>query len=219
MKYVKWREFFGLLFGSLKIGFQCIRVMLSLSRAPGKIVSIFGGMEVNQSSKYAKKAYECAQMLAARDFAILTGGGPGIMQAANCGAISVDENGINAHKSFGIGVKGVDVNFLNPCASVIKVQNFAVRKWLMIRYSSGFVILPGGFGTGDEFFDLLNSLKTGQRGKAPVILVGVEYWQPVVEWLTDKALKEGFIREKDLGLFFVTDDCKEVVTILQDLAQ
>lgn len=200
---------FSLFCAAVRIGFNMIAARIYIARSSHKIVAMFGGMEIDQQHQYAQMARNIARVLAQRHYAILTGGGPGIMEAANCGAAE-----INREQSFAFGVKGADSAYKSPCTHVFKAYNFFVRKWLLIYYADAFVILPGGFGTGDEFFELVNLIKVRARARMPVILVGADYWQPLVVWLTTRAVKEGFISEWDLNLFFVTDSVDEVVQII-----
>lgn len=199
-----------LAYGAMRIGMNLIAARFYIARASDPVIALFGGMEVDQRHQYAQKARVVARALAQARFSVLTGGGPGIMEAANCGASEV-----SAQQSFAFGVKGADVGYNNPCAKVFRAYNYFVRKWMLIHYAQGFVILPGGFGTGDEFFELLNLMKMRARTQIPVILVGTEYWQPLIIWLTTQALKEGFVSEQDLNLFFATDSVEEVIHILK----
>ena len=139
---------------------------------------------------------------------VITGGGPGIMEAANCGAYasSVRTSGV---RSIGIEVDGLQSEQINHCADqIIMVEEFAIRKWLLIHYSSAFVVFPGGCGTLDELFEVTTLIETGFLEKTPIILFGKEYWQTIIDWEIN-AFKLGLMLEKDLKPFFVTDDYNE----------
>lgn len=191
-------------------GWQVMRGVMALSRFKEPIVTIFGGTCAQKDNEYVQKSSQLARMLAENKFAVISGGGPGIMLAAMCGASSVQG------KTLGIGVYGVDEEFQNPCAPLIKVDHFFVRKWLLMRYSVGFVIFPGGVGTADELFGLLNEMRVKFMRRVPIILVGKSYWQPLLHWLSDHALKQGFVAHEDLHLLTVTDDLQHAVRLIQE---
>jgi uncharacterized protein (TIGR00730 family) len=196
------RMFFQLLYGIWKLS--------KLKKAP---VTIFGGSRLGPESEYIKKAQQLATMLAEFDIPVLTGGGPGIMEAASCG--------IEAHKgkvvtTIGIGVKGLGDPAFNKCVrNAIQMDTFTSRKWLLVKYSIGFAIFPGGFGTLDELAELLTLIQTKMRPKAPIVLIGKSYWKPFMDWIEQSALKHGLIRPEDVRLFSVTDDINEAFNLLQ----
>lgn len=181
--------------------------MWRISRYAPPFVSIFGGARLKQTDYYALKAHELAQKLVDKDISVLTGGGPGIMEAANCGAIYARRG--KGH-SIGIGVR--DLNEPpNICVQdFIKLNQFWARKWLLTRYSSAFVVFPGGFGTLDELSEVLTLMQTNKAPRNPVILVGTEYWKLFMDWCVKEALHHGVIRQEEINLLFVTDDLEEV---------
>jgi len=140
------------------------------------------------------------------------------MVAANCGAAETRKKGEKA-QTLGIAVSGIDEDFMNPCADTLFVNYFFMRKWLLIRYSVGFIIFPGGVGTMDELFDLLNMMKHHRVPPLPVVLIGVEYWQPLVKWFKESALKGGLIDERLTELFVVTDDIDEAYDLLYEVCE
>lgn len=196
--------FFNLLYGIFKLA--------KLKKAP---VSIFGGTNWSLDSIYAYKASRLAHLLSKSNIPILTGGGPGIMQAASCGTIINDNS--KEIKNIGVSVQGITPITFNECVqSSILMNNFFSRKWLLISYSIGFVIFPGGFGTLDELFNLLTLIKTKKRSKVPIILIGKDYWNVFISWLENYTLKDELITKEDLNLLLVTDDIDEAFSILID---
>lgn len=205
MKMKYFRECISIFFHSIQVGYQLMTSFFRLARLPMPIVTVFGGAQSDRSGKFAKQAHDLSQRLAKAGISVITGGGPGIMVSANCGAASVRKKGEMA-QTLGIAVSGIDDDFINPCADTFDVNYFFMRKWLLIRYSVGFVVFPGGIGTMDELFDLLNMLKHHRVPPLPVVLIGTEYWKPLVSWFKDSALKSGLIDERLMKLFIVTDD-------------
>ncbi len=201
---VMLRTFFNVLFGIVKIS--------KLEHAP---VTIFGGARLKSDSIYMKKAAELAHKLAESGIPVLTGGGPGIMEAASCGATKTNKGVIT---SIGITVSGLaDNEPTSPCTpDVIVMDNYSARKWLLIHYSIGYAVFPGGFGTLDELTDLLTLIQTKLKVKAPIVLIGKEYWQPIMDWIYNSALKEGLIAKEDVELFTITDDIDEAFKLLQE---
>jgi len=147
---------------------------------------------------------------------VLTGGGPGIMEAANCGAMPKDKP-VKPATTMGIGIKGMlHEEGINVCAGeYIALDYFFSRKWLLINYSIGFIVFPGGFGTFDELSDLLNLLQTGKRFSAPVILIGVEFWRPYVE-LLNNARKLVVLSPDNEPRIIVTDDLEHAVKVVTE---
>ncbi len=176
----------------------------------GKAVSIFGGSRITPGHKYYKLAEETAYLLAKAGFAIITGSGPGIMEAGNKGARRAKGRSIGLNIQIPIEQRSnlyVD--------TLLDFRYFFVRKVMFVKYAKAFVIMPGGYGTLDELFESLNLIQTERIGKFPVILVGKEYWLGMLEWLRGTVLKNGNIAGEDLNIFTVTDDPKEVVSIIK----
>lgn len=187
----------------IKAGWQVMKTAYVIRTTLRKsVVTIFGSAQLAQDSFYSQQAYELAKKLTNRGYSILTGGGPGIMNAANCGASSV---GAQAPATLGIGVDGIDEGFTSGCGRSINVSQFFGRQWLLMRYSCAFVFFPGGIGTLDEFFELLTACKHNYVKRLPIILVGTQFWQPIVDWYA-KALADGYIIKDNGQLFYVTDD-------------
>jgi len=218
MKFKYIRECFSLFLHSMRVGWELMCSFIKLSKLRMPVITIFGGAKVDKEGDYAKKAYEIARKFVEHEVSVLTGGGPGIMDAANCGAASVHkEHKCRKSDTIGIAVSGIDAWFASECYyDTIRVSYFFMRKWLLIRYSVGFVIFPGGLGTMDELFDLLNLLKHHKIPEFPIILIGKEYWQPLLDF-QDMALKKGFITDKRLAeLFIVTDDVDDAFKIVYE---
>ncbi len=193
---------------SFKAAFQLSYGVYRLSKLTQPIVAVFGGKGAYYKGKYAKWAYQFSEKIIDHNMSVITGGGPGIMEAANCGAFESSEK--KKEVTLGIRVKGVDATFLNKCASFIKVDYFFVRKWLLTHYACGFVHFPGGIGTVDELFEVLNLMKVKKVKKVPIILVGTDYWKNLIEWY-EHALKSDLIDAPLQSMLVITDDIDEAV--------
>ena len=175
----------------------------------GPCVSIFGSARTNPENKYYAIAEELAYQLTQHKFGVITGGGPGIMEAGNKGA----KRG---------GGKSVGLNILLPFEQepniyidndkIINFDYFFVRKVMFIKYAQGFIVLPGGYGTLDEMFEALTLIQTKKSGKFPIILFGTEFWSGLINWIKDVLLKEeNNISEEDLDLIKIVDSPEEAV--------
>ncbi len=214
MKHNWLKEYLKFIIKVPKLLFQFAFMMYKFSRLQGKIITIFGGREAHKGGKYEKQAYKIATQCIEQGMSIITGGGPGVMNGANCGAHDkAQELGLK-NKTLGICVPGVDIGFVSSCAPVYWVDYFFMRKWLLIRYSCGFIIFPGGIGTLDETFELLNLVKTYKIPQIPIVLFDKDYWQPIIDWY-DKALDKKFILKEFKHLFMVTDDISKAILALQ----
>ena len=177
-----------------------------ISKLKQPIVTIFGSSRIKQDTPYATKAHELGQRFFDNGISILTGGGPGIMEAASCDLMQ--KKGSTA-KSIGINVTGLE-DRPNKCASeYFELKYFFARKWLLTQYSAGFVIFPGGFGTLDEMAGVLTLIQTKNLKQMPVVLIGKEYWAPFIDWIRNEALVHGAILKEELEFFYVTDDLDE----------
>ncbi|MBO6792439.1 MAG: TIGR00730 family Rossman fold protein [Balneolaceae bacterium] len=179
----------------------------------GPCVSIFGSARTNHDNEYYKLATEFAAQLSHKGFGVITGGGPGIMEAANKGAFDAEG------KSVGVGIElpfeqGLN-EFVHPNYS-INFNYFFVRKVMFVKYSQALVVFPGGFGTLDELFESLTLVQTQKISKIPIILFGSSYWQGLVDWMNTSMKEWGTISEHDTDLFHVTDSCEEGVKIITD---
>jgi uncharacterized protein (TIGR00730 family) len=183
-----------------------------LTRLPRPRVSIFGGSKIHLDHPYANQAMRLAQKLVDNNISVLTGGGPGIMQAANCGAVSSVH--LKNIRSMGIAVRGLDEASINACMQELVFMNyFFSRKWLLTAYSEAYVIFPGGFGTLDELAEVSTLIQTRKMDIEPIVLIGKEFWAPLMQWV-NTSLKEGLLKEKDKNLITVTDDIDEALQIV-----
>lgn len=175
----------------------------------GYAVSIFGSARLEPENPFYQQAVKIAQGLAREKFDVITGGGPGIMEAANKGALSEDV------KSVGLNINLPQEQAPNSYQSIsLDYRYFFVRKVMFVKHSMGYVIMPGGFGTLDEFFEALTLMQTEKIFPMPLILFGVEFWQGLVDWLRATMLANGTISEEDFEFIRITDDIDEVVSIM-----
>lgn len=222
MSFIKTSKAYSkLIFSFSKTFFQMLKGVRAISNLSQPPITIFGGSKLKQESSYMKDAYKLAHMIGKEDIPVLTGGGPGIMKAANCGLLheKIASRNIALESSVGITVKGLDengtLNSFNCCAiTQITMEHFFSRKWLLMRYSIGFVIFPGGFGTMDELFEILTLIQTQKYKAVPVILIGTDYWMPLITWMENTMLKQGLITQHDTSLYTITDDLNEALNIL-----
>lgn len=180
----------------------------------GPCVSIFGSARTKPDNKYYKLAEEIGYKLTSEGYGVITGGGPGIMEAGNKGAKAGGGKsvGLNIHLPF----EQTSNPFVDP-DKLVSFDYFFVRKTIFLRYSQGFIALPGGFGTLDELFEALTLVQTTKIANFPVILVGSEYWSGLLDWIKSVMLeKERNINADDLFLFSVVDTADEVITIINE---
>ena len=172
----------------------------------GTAVSIFGSARTHQSHHYAKAAEDLAGKLARQGITVITGGGPGIMEAANRGAAKA--GGV----SVGLGIELPHEQDVNKwCNLVLNFRYFFARKTMFVKYAQAFVIFPGGYGTLDELMESLTLVQTGKIDHFPVILFGTSYWKGLLDWLADPVAAQKMIEPEDLLLLRMTDDTDEVV--------
>ncbi|HWB41002.1 MAG TPA: TIGR00730 family Rossman fold protein [Gemmatimonadales bacterium] len=172
-------------------------------------VTIFGSARTQPTDPHYQEAVETARLLARAGIAVITGGGPGIMEAANRGALEAGgmSIGCNIELPFEQGSNAYLTRSLN-------FKFFFVRKMMFVKYATAFIVFPGGYGTLDELFEALTLIQTGKVKHFPVILFGREYWSGLVDWLTRTVAAERKINPADLNLFKVTDDPAEAVAIV-----
>jgi uncharacterized protein (TIGR00730 family) len=176
-----------------------------------RAVSVFGSARTPRDSPHYASGVAIGAALAEAGYAVITGGGPGAMEAANRGAS--EAGGL----SVGLGIELPFEQELNEWVDVgIAFRYFFVRKTMFVKYAQAFVILPGGFGTLDELFEALTLVQTRKVTRFPVVLVGSAYWSGLVDWLRGTMVPAATIRGTDLDLFTVTDDVDEVVRIIQE---
>lgn len=176
----------------------------------GQAVSIFGSARARQDSKFYKMAQEVAFLIAKAGYAVITGSGPGLMEAANKGA----------QRAGGVSI-GLNIHL--PCEqkpnkyvdTLLGFRYFFIRKVMFVKYAKAFVILPGGFGTLDEFFEAITLIQTKRISRFPVILLGRKYWEPLVAWLKKTVLTHGNITQRDLEIFILVDEPQQAVKAIK----
>jgi uncharacterized protein (TIGR00730 family) len=179
----------------------------------GPCVSIFGSARTKEYDKYYQLAEDLAYKITQHGYGVITGGGPGIMEAANKGANR------GGGKSVGLNISLPFEEYSNPYIDrnkKIDFDFFFVRKVMFVKYAQGFVVLPGGFGTLDELFEAITLIQTKKIGKFPIVLVGKEFWGGLVDWIKNSLLQNSMIAEKDLDLFHVVDTSDEAVKIINE---
>jgi uncharacterized protein (TIGR00730 family) len=173
----------------------------------GPCVSIFGSARTAYENQYYKIAEDCARMLTERGYGVISGGGPGIMEAANKGAFEA------GGKSVGLNIDLPFEQFHNKYIDrdkILEFDYFFVRKVMFMKYSQGFIVLPGGFGTMDELFEALTLIQTGKVARFPIVLVGKDYWSGLMDWVKNTMLNvENNIKEDDLNLYRLVDTAEE----------
>jgi len=172
----------------------------------GRAVSIFGSARLDESSPYYTAAVDVAATLSKRGVAVITGGGPGIMEGANRGCFA------NAGQSVGLNIELPDEQHANAYQDVsLGFRYFFVRKLMFVKYALAYVIFPGGFGTMDELFESLTLAQTGKIRQFPIVLYGSDYWTGLVAWMRETILVNGCIDEPDLSLFHIVDRVEDAV--------
>lgn len=222
MRFRRIREYSHFLKSLFNTNIHLIWGMWKLTAVPHPAITIFGGARIPQDSPDTKTARELARMLANEGFSIITGGGPGIMEAANRGAIDFAEE-CNIEKkqcaqkivSAGIGVIQLNLEKTNPYTQrYIELPYFFARKWLLVRYAVGFIIFPGGFGTMDELSEILTLIQTHKMNVAPIVLVGRSFWEPLMTWVNGQLLAHGLIGPDDVHLMSCVDTAQEALEII-----
>ncbi len=179
----------------------------------GPCVSIFGSARTQPDHEYYKMSEEIAAKLVRHGYGVITGGGPGIMEAGNKGAAS--ENG----KSVGLNIElpheqGSNI-YIDP-DKLISFDYFFVRKVMFVKYSQGFIVMPGGFGTLDELFEAVTLIQTNKIGRFPIVLVGSEFWGGLIDWIKETMLGAGNISPKDLDLINIVETPTEAVKVIDE---
>ena len=179
----------------------------------GPCVAVFGSARVKENETYYKEAEELAYLLTKKGFGIITGGGPGIMEAANKGAHFAGGKsvGLNINLPFEQRAKP----FIDP-DKLIEFDYFFTRKLMFMRYSQGYIALPGGFGTMDEIFEAITLIQTHKLVSFPIVLVCKDYWGGLIDWIKNTMMEHGMISEKDLDLFYLVDGVEEAVEVIED---
>jgi len=180
----------------------------------GPAVTLFGSARIRSGDPMYDAAVEVGRLLGEAGFTVITGGGPGAMEAGNRGAREAGA------PSVGLNIELPFEQHVNPYVDVeVDFRYFFVRKVMLVKYSRAFVIFPGGFGTIDELFEALTLIQTGKIRDFPIVLFGSSYWQGLLDWLRDTMAAEGKVSDADLGLLELTDSPEEVLRIVLDSGQ
>ena len=176
----------------------------------GKAVSIFGSARTKPGTPYYEKASDIAALMVKNGYGVITGGGGGIMEAANKGAAEAGGT------SVGLNITLPFEQDPNPYSNIkLQFNYFFIRKVMFVKYASAYIIMPGGFGTLDELFESVTLIQTQRIKPLPVILVGTEFWQGIIDWVKSTMLAEGTISPEDLDIFTITDDPEEVLRLIE----
>ncbi|HEY9115881.1 MAG TPA: TIGR00730 family Rossman fold protein [Bacteroidales bacterium] len=179
----------------------------------GPCVAVFGSARMKMGDEFYHKAEELAYLLTKKGFGIITGGGPGIMEAANKGAH------IAGGKSVGLNINLPHEQHANPYIDADKLLNFDyffTRKLMFMRYSQGYVVMPGGFGTLDEMFEAITLIQTHKLVKFPIVMISKDYWGGLIDWIKEKMLKDELISPEDMDIFHVVDNIEEAVEVIDN---
>lgn len=177
----------------------------------GPCVSIFGSARTKEDHKYYKLAEEIAYQLTVHGYGVVTGGGPGIMEAGNKGAQR--GKGTSVGLNIELPFEQNDNPYIDPDKS-LDFDYFFVRKVMFVKYSQGFIVMPGGFGTLDELFEAMTLIQTKKIGKFPIVLVGKDYWSGLIDWIKGTMMHSQNISEKDLDLISLVDTAEEVIKVV-----
>jgi uncharacterized protein (TIGR00730 family) len=181
----------------------------AVDRIPKPAVTIFGSARVREGDAPYEQARAVARRFSQKGWSVVTGGGPGVMEAANRGA--KEGTGLSVGFNIELPHEQRSNSFLDLS---LTFRHFYVRKTMFVKAAEGFVVFPGGFGTADELFEALTLIQTGKVLEFPVILVGTDYWEELLDWIRGEALASGMVSESDLELLIVTDDLDAVVAHL-----
>lgn len=220
-------EYIKFLKSLAKTNIHLIRGMWKLTKLPQPAITVFGGSQVPIDGKAAQDARRLGKILAKEGFSIITGGGPGIMEAANMGAMeyvteSIGECKLNNKEickpqfiSAGISLLRPSGEKTNPyLQEQIMVHHFFARKWLLVRYAVGFVVFPGGFGTLDELFEVITLIQCNRMSKVPVILMHKDYWDSIELWIKTRALENNLIQPEDVDIITIKDSVDQAANLI-----
>ncbi len=218
------KEYFKFLKSLFVTNCRLIRGMWKLTKLPQPAITVFGSARVPLDSANGERACALAKKLTLGGFSIITGGGPGIMEAANRGAFEAAKDLRLSYKSennsripsLGIGLTRLNREKSNPYVhDYIVMEHFFSRKWLLVRYSVGFIVFPGGFGTMDELHELITLIQTKRMPNYPIVLIDTKYWHQYNKFVHEYMLKNSFISESDEKIIDgITDDVDEAYDII-----
>ncbi len=181
--------------------------------AIGPCISIFGSARTKANHPEYLKAVEIARRLIDEGYGVITGGGPGIMEAGNKGAAM--QNGVSVGLNIDLPFEQGNNAFIDPDKN-LNHRYFFVRKVMFVKYAQGFIVMPGGFGTMDELFEVLTLIQTNKITPVPIVLFGSEFWGGMIDWLKNSLIRSGKISEEDMDLFLVTDDVEELIAHINE---
>ncbi len=205
----RWKELLRL----VRISIEFLRAMFAL-HGVGPSITVFGSARFKKDHPYYQLGIQIGKSLAREGFTVITGGGPGIMEAANRGAKEA------GGQTIGCNIRLPFEQAPNPYLDrVVSFYYFFVRKVMLVKYSCAFVILPGGFGTLDEMMEAIALIQTGKLYDFPVILMGVDYWKGLLAWMQDVLVTHGTIAADDLKFLYLTDDAEEAVRTILEATQ
>ena len=179
----------------------------------GPCISVFGSARTQEDHPHYQMAVEVAERIVDAGYGVITGGGPGLMEAANRGA----KNALGV--SVGLNIDLPFEQFPNPYIDndkLINFQYFFVRKVIFVKYAQGFIVMPGGFGTLDELFEAITLIQTNKISRFPIVLVGKSFWEGLMGWIQDTLLREAYISDEDLFLFELVDTPEEAVAKINE---
>jgi uncharacterized protein (TIGR00730 family) len=192
----------------LRMQSEFIKGFDELSELP-PCISVFGSARTKKDDKYYNEAVKLSELIIKSGYGVITGGGPGIMEAGNLGAYN------KGGKSIGIQIElPFEASANSYIDKLVSCRYFFTRKVFFLKYSQAFVAFPGGFGTLDELFETITLVQTGHMRMVPIVLVGKEYWKGMVKWIKETMLVDGKISEKDLDLFKVVDTAEEAMAYI-----
>jgi len=177
----------------------------------GPAVTVFGSARTRPENPYFRFAERLSYRLVKEGYSVITGAGPGIMEAGNKGAY--EGGGVSVGLHIDLPEEQTHNDYTNK---LVKFRYFFIRKFMFVRYAHAFAIFPGGFGTLDELFETITLVQTGKIGNAPIILCGVDYWKGLIGWLKDAVLTEKNISPNDIDLLKMSDDIEEIVQIIKN---
>lgn len=225
MLHHRFREYGKFLKSLMITNWNLLKGMWKLTKLPQPAITVFGSSRLPFESIHAERACALAKKLTLGGFSIITGGGPGIMEAANRGSyeaakeLRIGYKGVGKMRgttSLGVGLTRLNREKSNPYVQdFIMMEHFFARKWLLVRYSVGFVVFPGGFGTMDELCEILTLIQTERMEKFPIVLVDKDYWGPFHQLVHEKMHKQGLVSDEDEKLITaITDDIDEAYRLI-----
>jgi len=216
MFFTRLKKYLHFLRSIFRVNVGLFRGMWKLAKITQPTITFFGGSRLSQEDPHSIIVCQLAKMLAKKGFSIITGGGPGIMEAANLGAVEyVNSKGKKKEEVVTMGIGVARIGGANKYVQeYIRLPYFFIRKWLLVRNAVGFIVGPGGFGTLDELAEVLTLIQTYHKQKTPIVLIGTKYWKPFLDWVERSPLKSGLLTEKDAALLNITDDAEEAYKMI-----